>query len=61
MPVVRVRSSKCGNYSINAHPSGDLRSVVNIYVIVEVNEIVRECLAEDGPGDANEEEVYKNS
>ncbi len=52
MPVSRMKMGKGSNHAIEREALDDARILININVVIEIDEIVPECLPKDQPDDA---------
>ena len=57
MPVSRMRMGKRDEYAGERKSSVDDRVLININIIVEIDEIVPQCLTENEPSDCNQSEA----
>src|SRR5437867_9558013 len=58
MPVARMQMSECPGDRIQTKAAGYNRVLIDVNVIVEVNEIVPECLTENSPGNRHEQSAH---
>jgi hypothetical protein len=59
MPVASVTVSEGPRDTGNSQARGNRRIFVNVAVVVVVNELVPERLAEDQPGDCEKKNAYR--
>ena len=61
MPVSRVRAGKGGCYPFERQPGPNGRGVVDVHIVVEINEVVMNCLTEYSQTKPGKEQVYTDS
>jgi hypothetical protein len=57
MPVSGMKMGKYSNHAIECDALDDARILVNVNVVIEIDEIVPECLPKDQPGDCDQSEA----
>ncbi len=57
MPVSRMKMGKYTNHTIECDALDDARILININVVIEIDEIVPECLPKDQPSDCDQSEA----
>ena len=57
MPVSCMSMSKCVDEAIGCEALCDLRVLIHVHVIVEINEIVPQSLTKNEPSDCNQSEA----
>jgi hypothetical protein len=61
MPVACVLAGKGGCYSFERQPGLNGRCVVDVQIVVEINEVIMNCLTEYGETKPGKKEVYTDS
>ena len=54
MPVPRMSMCECADYPFHGKSSYDERIFIDVNVIIKIDEIVTQRLAEHGPGDCHQ-------
>ena len=57
MPVSRMRVGKYSNHAIEREALADTGILIDIHVVIEIDEIVPQCLPEDRPDDCDQTEA----
>ena len=61
MPVARVWAGKGSCYTFERQPGPNGRGVVDVQIVVEINEVVINCLTEYSQTKPGKEQVYADS
>jgi hypothetical protein len=55
MPITGMLAAKCADYSMSGQSARDRRIFINVGIIIVVDEVVADGLAENQPGNRNEQ------
>jgi hypothetical protein len=61
MPVASVGAGKGACYSFQGRPGLNDGSVVDVHIVVEINEVVENCLTEYGQTKRGEKQIYTDN
>ena len=58
MPVPCVRARKGGHYPLQRQPGPDGRRVVDVHIVIEIDEVITDCLTEHGQTKPGKKQAY---